>query len=250
MSKSRKTIFPIQPTLTLTAENCRTVDRNNCYFEFIERCKKKSYPPGTRFHRHHVIPQYLFPKGTRTPEQIAFLEDPSNIVRITFQEHAIAHYLLYKVYGRDEDLTAFYVLRDYENKGRSYLRYLGAKASHKVQKEKGVSFWSSAQQKVNAARSLAREDAIEIRSEAGRKGGIKAKANIAINASQAFEFSFEDKPVLCILNCTSGQQVVEELQKFKQTNIKRATPLLDGSRKKAFGWSCKEIDLSKNQEDE
>jgi hypothetical protein len=47
-------------------------------------------------HRHHIIPRHM--GGT---------DDPSNIVELTVEEHALAHLKLYEEYGKEEDLIAY-----------------------------------------------------------------------------------------------------------------------------------------------
>ena len=47
-------------------------------------------------HRHHIIPRHA--GGS---------DDPSNIQRLTIEEHAEAHKILYETYGREEDRIAW-----------------------------------------------------------------------------------------------------------------------------------------------
>jgi hypothetical protein len=50
----------------------------------------------TIYHVHHIIPRHL--GGT---------DDPSNLVKLTIEEHAEAHRLLYEQHGRWEDKCAW-----------------------------------------------------------------------------------------------------------------------------------------------
>ncbi len=50
-------------------------------------------------HKHHIIPKHM--GGT---------DDPSNLVELTVEEHALAHKELYEQYGKIEDLCAYYML--------------------------------------------------------------------------------------------------------------------------------------------
>jgi len=94
-----------------------------------------------------------------------------------------------------------------------------------------------------ATRSLARPDALEIRSRGGRIGGINRNLGIAIKSNDRYLFFYKGQPVLCIINCETGGQVMEQLQLYKQTNMKRVTPLLKGSRATAYGWRCEKIEI-------
>ena len=47
-------------------------------------------------HRHHIIPKHM-----------GGLDDPSNIVKLTIKEHALAHKKLYEKYGKKEDYLAW-----------------------------------------------------------------------------------------------------------------------------------------------
>ena len=47
-------------------------------------------------HKHHIIPKHI--GGT---------DDPSNLVELTIEDHAIAHRHLWKMYGRWEDRLAW-----------------------------------------------------------------------------------------------------------------------------------------------
>jgi hypothetical protein len=117
------------------------------------------------------------------------------------------------------------------------------RAVHAILKEKGATFYSSEWQKEMATRSLARPDALEIRSRGGRIGGINRNLGIAIKSNDRYLFFYKGQPVLCIINCETGGQVMEQLQLYKQTNMKRVTPLLKGSRATAYGWRCEKIEI-------
>jgi len=48
------------------------------------------------YHTHHIIPKHM--GGT---------DDPSNLVRLTIEEHAEAHRILYETYGNEYDRAAW-----------------------------------------------------------------------------------------------------------------------------------------------
>lgn len=53
----------------------------------------------TIYHNHHIIPRHM--GGT---------DDPSNLIRLTVEEHALAHKRLYEEHGRWEDRVAWKAL--------------------------------------------------------------------------------------------------------------------------------------------
>ena len=53
----------------------------------------------TIYHKHHIIPRHV--GGT---------DDPSNIIKLTIEEHAEAHRVLYEQYGRWQDKVAWLTL--------------------------------------------------------------------------------------------------------------------------------------------
>lgn len=57
-------------------------------------------------HRHHIIPRHA--GGT---------DDPSNLVYLTIEEHALAHKVLYEQYGREQDRIAWLALSKQADKG-------------------------------------------------------------------------------------------------------------------------------------
>ena len=47
-------------------------------------------------HKHHIVPRHM--GGTN---------DPDNLVELTVEDHAIAHFVLWKMFGRREDKIAW-----------------------------------------------------------------------------------------------------------------------------------------------
>lgn len=76
-------------------------------------------------HRHHIIPKHM--GGT---------DDPNNIIELTPKQHAKEHLKLYKKYGKQEDLCAFYLLSK-DPRGPQILSSLGGKIGGKKNVESG-----------------------------------------------------------------------------------------------------------------
>lgn len=224
----------------LNSQTWQTLNRNNKYFEFIQECANKTYAPETKTHLHHVIPLYVFGQRPST-EAKAFMDSPENIIVLSVEDHTKAHKLLYEVYGNPQDQGATLMLNGYEQESRLIWRKLGAAKVNELMRLQKRTFWDSEYQTIMAARSMAREDAIEIRSRAGKIGGTNRQANRAIKVDDKYTFYFNKQPVLCIFNCNSGTQVLQELNKFQQTPLKRVSPLLNGSRASLYNWSCEKI---------
>lgn len=224
----------------LTSTTWKNLDKNNKYFEFIAECKNKKYPENTMMHLHHVIPQYVFGKNP-SKENKAYMDSPQNIVILSVEDHTKAHELLYEIYGNEQDRGAVLMLSGYEQESRAIWRKLGAVTVNALMKEQKKTFWDPVYQKEMAARSMARKDAREIRSRAGKVGGTQRQRGRAICLEDRYLFCFNKEPVLCIFNCDLGSQVLEELNKYHKTPLTRVSPLLNGTRASLYSWSCTKI---------
>lgn len=235
---------PVQelgPKPILSLKTFKTLDRNNAYFRFIEECRKKKYPEDTsQMHIHHIIPKYVFAKNA-SPEDRLFRDSRDNLIILSVADHAKAHALLFEIYGNPQDNGAVLMLNGYDQESRQIWRKLGAQAVNKLMQEQQKTFWDPAFQKEMGARSMARPDARAIRAAGGKAGGTKTKQNIAIKKHQKYVFLFKGEPVLCIINCDSGTQVLQQLQLFQKTPLQRTTQLLKGERKSLYGWSCAKL---------
>lgn len=215
------------------------LDRTNKYFTFIKECRSKKYDDGATLHKHHIIPRYWF-CGT-SKEELAYCDSQENLVILSLEDHIRAHELLYEIYGRPQDEAAVQMLRGNKEESVRLWRKLGAAVTHEILKSEGITFWNKDFQKEMATRSKARPDALETRSKGGLVGGRNRNLNRVITVSDRYIFFYNNEPVLCVLNCQTGGDVLKELHSFKKTSLQRVTPLLDGSRKKLNGWSCEKI---------
>jgi len=204
------------------------LDKDKTYFSFIENCRLKKYSPEDQIQIHHIIPKYAF---ENTPEDIAYKDSSENLIELSLQDHQKAHELLYEIFHNKQDLGAIKMLSGNLVESRRIWRQLGAAATHVIQKKQNKTFFNSEFQKEMSRRSLERSDALEIRSKGGKLGGTNRNLDRVITSNDRYVFSYENVQVLCILNCRTGGQVLEQLNNFKKTPLQRVTPLLKGERK-------------------
>jgi hypothetical protein len=77
---------------------------NNVYYIFIEQARRaalflKNINPNIYLEKHHILP--LHAGGT---------DEPSNLVRLTFSDHLIAHYIRWIVYREPGDRIAYQMM--------------------------------------------------------------------------------------------------------------------------------------------
>lgn len=224
--------------LKLTRLTWKSLDRNNVYFQFIESCKAKQYDTNVSLQVHHIIPQYVLNK---TVEGRAYMNLPENLVILSEEDHLKAHELLYEIYGNIQDQGACLMLKGQMNEARTAWKVAGAKATHEIQKENGTTVYNDEWQKEMAARSMARPDAREIRSKGGKKGGKTRNLDLVIKQDDCYLFKYKGNDVLCVFNCRTGGEVLEQLHLYKKTPLMRVSVLLKNSSKSLHGWSCVKI---------
>lgn len=193
---------------------------------------------------HHIFPKYLFKKSLED-----FYELPFNLIVLNKENHIRAHSLLYELYGDARDASAIQLLEGNCNEAVNSWRQAGGYATQRLLRARGSQFYDPVYQQKMGRRSLARPDALEIRSVGGKKGGRNSQIGRIINKEDRYVFSrrlSKQDPVgvevLCVFNCETGHDVLKELNKFSPTNLGRATPLLTGQRKWLHNWSCKKIE--------
>lgn len=214
-------------------------ERNNNYFSFIDSCRGKIYTNG-EVHKHHIIPKYWFRE--KTTEEIQYCDSEENLISLSREDHIKAHELLYEIYKNPQDRAAVYMLQGKKEESLRLWRQLGADTIHNILKNEGITFWDSDFQKEMAKRSMARPDALEIRSKGGKVGGRNRNLNRVITKNDRYLFCYNDEPVLCILNCETGGDILECLHSYKETPLQRVSQLLNGTRKRLNGWSCTKLE--------
>lgn len=217
----------------------------NAYFDFIDNCCQKNKTiisdetvEGS-IHIHHIIPKYLL-KDTK--EEIEYCDSKENLISLSLNNHIKAHILFNYNFPDFRHKGAVNLLNGSMTEAARAYKQAGAYASHHAQIKLRGQIFSIEHQKKAAVNSLARPDALEIRSKGGKKGGRKRQENRIVIASDKYIWFYENKQVLCTFNCKTGQDILDELNKYKQTNIIRVSPLLRKTRYKAYGWSCLKCD--------
>lgn len=174
------------------------------------------------------------------------MESSENLIKLSREDHIQAHQLLFEIYEDNRDQGAVYMLSGRTDEALKIFHQQGAAANHKLLKKEGRNFWNSKFQKEMAKRSMDNPKAIIIRSEAGKIGRKMRKSGIAINKKDRYLFFFKEDPLICVLffflNCETGGDIVRILNQIQPSNLQRVTELLKGTRKVAYGWSCKKID--------
>lgn len=96
-------------------------------------------------HKHHIIPRHA--GGT---------DDPSNLVELTVEEHALAHKMLYEQYGKEQDKIAWLALSKQAEKKdtiKAALK-LGRKLADKALEEKYGPNWRKIISEKGTAKSV------------------------------------------------------------------------------------------------
>ena len=129
----------------------------NPYLAFIAEASERAktlvrQDPTIYTEVHHIIPKHA--GGSN---------EPDNLVRLTYNDHTIAHYMRWIIYGDDGDRIAYQVMTGLNSDFRRELGRLGglaggpkggriAQARHK---ERGVGFYNSEGQRLRAKKSVA-----------------------------------------------------------------------------------------------
>lgn len=85
------------------------------YLEFIEQARNRAQNlleknPDAYVEKHHIIPRFA-----------GGLDDPSNLVYLTFNDHTLAHYIRWVVYKQNQDFTAFKLMSGQSEDAGFYL---------------------------------------------------------------------------------------------------------------------------------
>lgn len=80
------------------------------YEKFIEKYRNQDIPLGVYTEMHHIIPRYMGGENTNT-----------NLIKLTYRQHILAHLLLYRKYRNIEDLTAYRLMSSLPQERKSII---------------------------------------------------------------------------------------------------------------------------------
>ena len=103
------------------------IEYDNYKEEYIKLIKNaKRNPPEYNFDLHHILPKSIFPN---------WKDRESNLIKLSFEDHYKAHYLLYKIYDNYEMAMAFFLM--FEKTNRRYDSKLYDEFRNKLSKQSG-----------------------------------------------------------------------------------------------------------------
>lgn len=111
----------------------------NPYLEFVEEAKNRAQKlfqekPDMYYENHHIIPR--FEGGS---------DEPSNLIKLTYNDHVIAHYIRWIVYGKKGDQIAYSVMSGQDVDVRRARASIGGRAGgpkgQQTQREQKVGWY-------------------------------------------------------------------------------------------------------------
>lgn len=210
--------------------------QNEEYYSFLYLCKEKYYeklkinvrtvpfetedtPNRIYWQKHHVVPKFVIRDYLRdnaltlspveVKEILAFQESPNNLITLTEPDHIEAHVIMFDIYGDPRDKGAINLLLGGLDNAKTEWRGAGAYAAHAKQRAAKTGFWDSETQKILAARSMTKPNALDTRSLGGKDGGRNRNKDRAISLHHRYEVSYKGKPVFCVINCETGGDVLK-----------------------------------------
>lgn len=218
--------------------------RSNPYLDFINECKLKTIPAlnvrKNKYQKHHVVPRHHYKN-----HQLDFSDfnHPDNIVLLSFEDHIKAHQLRFEVYGEYADRQAVVRMSDLGDEKMLSMQQSGGQAVNIQLKREGRLMHDSAWQKEMARRSMARPDALEIRSVAGKKASVVRNKNRVITSEDKLLWKVNNVEFMCTFNFDQTTELLEELSKARATKLQRVSPLISGKKASLHGWSVEKIIL-------
>lgn len=171
---------------------------SNKYLDFVKECREKvknfSKEELSSCQIHHIVPRHHYKNHNLSWETFDL---PENRVCMTFDDHVKAHEYRFEVYGEFADKVAFTRMKSMEEEGFRAFQQAGGQAVNQIFKKEGRMMYDSSFQKEMAARSMARPDAYEIRSVAGKKGNRKRHQNVTVRKEDRYLWFFQNELFLC-----------------------------------------------------
>lgn len=227
----------------------------NIYEDFIFFLQTKEYELGTLLEKHHILPKHTL--GKDHPD----LNLRENLIKISISDHMTAHRYRFMAYGNKKDLTAF-LFRVLDNDERSKQR---AKLALAARKAKGLLeiFKDPAEQAKKGriggkiAGSLNTPAQQQQRSNLGRLYGRSTGLNNQgpeLKKITAFSIRwYHQSGVNAVTEpCEGGVDIINQLEKVIPGAIKKQASfyrVLNGSRRRSYGWELKEKVIRSEVED-
>jgi hypothetical protein len=217
-------------------------NKSNKYLDFIKECREKaqSFSPEelSSCSTHHIVPRHHY-KAHKLPWSTFNLEE--NLVKLTFEDHVKAHEIRFEVYGEFADKLAFTRMKNMAEDGMKSFQQAGGQAVNRIFREQGRMMYDPVWQQEQARKSMARPDALQIRSEAGKKGNRTRHQNVTVRKEDRYLWCYKNEPFLCTFGFDNGGDLLQELFKAKETPLLRVTPLVKGWKRSLHGWSCEKL---------
>jgi hypothetical protein len=215
----------------------------NDYLNFIQLCRKKveqySASELKKCQVHHIVPRHHFQTHNLDLKKLDITE---NLVTLSFNDHIEAHKIRFNVYNEYADKLAYTRMSDMGPEAMLAMQQAGGQATNAILRSQGRIMHDPNWQREMAARSMARPDAREIRSAAGKKGIRTRHANRTVVIEDKYLWKVNDIPFLCTFNINNGGDLLRELHKARPTPLQRTAQLINGSKKRLHGWSCEKIE--------
>lgn len=221
---------------------------SNEYLDFINECRRKAenYSPEQlkACQIHHIVPRHHY-KANKL--KFDTFDSPNNRVPVTFEDHIKAHQIRFDVYGEYGDKVAFTKMANLTQEGMRAMQQTGGQIANIKFKEEGRLMHDPKWQSEMGERSMARPDALSIRSKGGKLGNRKRHQNRTVRFEDRYLWFVEGKPFLCTFGFDNGGDLLRTLHQARPTKLQRISPLITGQKKSLHGWSCQKISENSSQ---
>ncbi len=234
---------------------------SNEYLNFINECREKAKGYSSekleKCQIHHVVPRHHYKSFGLDVETFDL---PENRVPVTFEDHIKAHEIRFQehivfqlaivdrlgVYGEFGDKVAFTRMKNMQAEGMRAMQQAGGQAVNRQFKQEGRLMHDPEWQREMGRRSMARADALQIRSEGGKVGNRKRHKNRTVRKDDRYLWLVDGQPFMCTFGFDNGGDLLKALHQARPTGLQRVSQLIRGSRKFLYGWSCQKINTETN----
>lgn len=93
---------------------------NLLYKKHIDKCRKKSLKENTIYHIHHIL-----------PKSSGGGDEPQNLIKLSYKDHVIAHYILYKANPTNSNWIAYRLMSGIDESKKQLVEQLKLEAISK-----------------------------------------------------------------------------------------------------------------------